>query len=233
MNNKIVIANLKSYMTLGETKNYLRMIDNKLIHNKVVFCPSNIYIPYFLERGLTVGVQNVNYFNCTGELTIEQVKSNNINYCIIGHSERKLFLNEKDINKKIIHSLNNDLNVIICIGETEEERSMFKTNSVLKRQLINYLRDVKKDVVIAYEPIWAIGSNTIPSISNIEDIVCYIKNISKSMFGLDVKVLYGGSVNSSNIDSLSGIKNLDGFLIGKASTDANEFLKILEVVGNQ
>lgn len=235
MNKKIIVANLKSYMTLGETKNYLRIIGKKNLRNNVIFCPSSIYIPYFLDNDLTVGVQNISCFNCTGELTAEQAKSNNVDYCIIGHSERKILLKETDINKKVICSINDGLKVILCIGETKEEKNMFKTNSVIKRQLINYLSSLKPktDIIIAYEPVWAIGTNIIPPISDIKEIVDYIKKISENMFDLDVKVLYGGSINSNNINLLNSIKNLDGFLIGKASTDGNEFLKILEVIDNQ
>lgn len=236
-NNKIVVANFKSYMTLGEIKNYLRIVYKNINLRNVIFCPSNIYVPYFLEENLEVGIQNITCFNCTGEITVEQIKSNNIKHCIVGHSERRSNFCESDvdINKKVIKLLDNNINVILCVGETLEEKNRFKTNLVLKRQLINCLRGIKNgnNLVIAYEPVWSIGTNNIPSNSDIESIVNYIKSIVKKILDVDVKVLYGGSVNRQNIALLNTVKNLDGFLIGKASTDANEFLEILEVVVNQ
>lgn len=238
MKSKIVIGNLKSYMTLADIKNYIRLIDKKINSNNVIICPSNIYVPYFIEKNIKIGLQNIaDLTNCTGEITFEQASSCNIKYCLLGHSERRFNFNENDIiiNKKIKKALFNNLNVILCIGETEEEKNRFKTNSVLKRQIVNCLREIKSssNIIIAYEPVWAIGTNKMPTNREISDIVSYIKMVVKSICGLDIKVLYGGSVNENNIKTLNTIEVLDGFLIGKVSTDANKFLQILEVVGNQ
>ena len=234
-NKKVLIGNFKSYMTFGDIKNYLRIIDNKIKHKNVILCPSNIYIPYFIDNGFNVGIQNICYNdNCTGEITPVQAKSMGVKYSIIGHSERRIQFNEDDliVNKKVIKSLNNELKVILCIGETEEEKELLKTNAVIKRQLKNDLRGVtdSSNLIIAYEPVWAIGTNKIPSNKDIRAIVSYIKNLSKELYNLDVKVVYGGSVNKNNIKLLNEIDNLDGFLIGKASTEANEFLELVEVV---
>lgn len=238
MNNKIVVGNFKSYMTLGEVKNYIRIINKKIDSKNVILCPSNLYVSYFLDNNISIGLQNItNLPNCTGEITVEQAKSCGIHYFIVGHSERRINFDEDDIiiNKKVINLLNNDLNVILCIGETEEEKNRLKTNSVLKRQIINCLRGVKntQNLVLAYEPVWAIGTNILPSNQEINSIVSYIKKLVKDLYNLDIKVLYGGSVNKDNIKSLNSIHNIDGFLVGKASTNANEFLEILEVVVNQ
>lgn len=237
-NKRIVIGNFKSYMTISDVKNYLRILDNRIKNKNVVLCPSNIYIPYFMDRGITIGIQNItDSANCTGETTPIQAKSLNIKYTIIGHSERRFLFNEDDltINKKVKKSLDNGLKVILCIGETEEEKELLKTNAVIKRQLKNALRDITDDnnLIIAYEPVWAIGTNKIPSNKDISSIVSYIKNLTKELYNLDVKVVYGGSVNKNNITLLNEINNLDGFLIGKASTEANEFLEIVEVVVSQ
>lgn len=157
-----------------------------------------------------------------------QLKSIGVSYVIVGHFERKKYLNETSdiVNKKIKEALKNNIIPIVCIGETKEERSLRKTQEIIKKQLKDYFYkvDFGNDIIIAYEPIWAIGTNIIPTINEIEETIKKIKEI------VNIKVLYGGSVNSNNISDI--IKVTDGVLIGKASTDINEFLKIIEVVKN-
>ena len=222
---KLIVGNLKNYMDAYDTSTYLKQIDK--IEN-VVLCPSNIFIPYFLNKKFEVGIQNI-YLNdktCTGEITAKQAKSLGVSYVIIGHSERRSNFIETNIvvNHKIKEALKNNLKVILCIGETLEEKESNKTIEVLEKQLNECLKDIDKDVIIAYEPIWAIGTNVVPTISEIENNINKIKEIRNT------KVLYGGSVNSSNISEI--IKVTDGVLIGKASTDVVEFLKIIEVVNS-
>lgn len=222
---KLIVGNLKNYMDAYDTSTYLKQIDK--IEN-VVLCPSNIFIPYFLNKKFEVGIQNI-YLNdktCTGEITAKQAKSLGVSYVIIGHSERRTNFIETNIvvNHKIKEALKNNLKVILCIGETLEEKESNKTIEVLEKQLNECLKDIDKDVIIAYEPIWAIGTNVVPTISEIENNINKIKEIRNT------KVLYGGSVNSSNISEI--IKVTDGVLIGKASTDVVEFLKIIEVVNS-
>lgn len=222
---KLIVGNLKNYMDAHDTATYLKKIDK--VEN-VVICPSNIFIPYFLNKKFEVGIQNI-YLNdktCTGEITAKQAKSLGISYAIIGHSERRTNFIETNIvvNHKIKEALKNNLKVILCIGETLEEKQNNKTIKVLKKQINECLKDINEEVIIAYEPIWAIGTNIVPTVSEIENNISKIKEI------VNTKVLYGGSVNSSNISEI--IKVTDGVLIGKASTDVVEFLKIIEVVNS-
>ena len=222
---KLIVDNLKNYMDAHDTAVYLKQIDK--IEN-VVICPSNIFIPYFLNKKFEVGIQNI-YLNdktCTGEITAKQAKSLGISYAIIGHSERRTNFIETNIvvNHKIKEALKNNLKVILCIGETLEEKQNNKTIEVLKKQINECLKDINEEVIIAYEPIWAIGTNIVPTVSEIENNISKIKEI------VNTKVLYGGSVNSSNIFEI--IKVTDGVLVGKASTDVVEFLKIIEVVNS-
>ncbi len=222
---KLIVGNLKNYMDAYDTSMYLKQIDK--IEN-VVLCPSNIFIPYFLNKKFEVGIQNI-YLNdkiCTGEINAKQAKSLGISYVIVGHSERRTNFIETNIvvNYKIKEALKNNLKVILCIGETLEEKQNNKTFEVLEKQLNECLKDISEEVIIAYEPIWAIGTNVVPSIVEIQTNINKIKEIKNS------KVLYGGSVNSGNISEI--IKVTDGVLIGKASTDVVEFLKIIEVVSS-
>ena len=236
MNNKLIIGNIKMNMKFGEIANYLKHFKN--INNKnVVICPSYIYIPYFLNYNFSVGSQNVCAYEdggYTGEISAKQLSSIGVDYTIVGHSERRIKLNESnlEINKKIKKSLESNLKVILCIGETLEENKLYKTNIVLKRQIRDSLFDIEdlSNVIIAYEPIWSIGSNKIPNKEDLINIINYIKKLVKDMYKSDIKVIYGGSINEKNILDLNNIEELDGFLIGSASINPMKFIEIIENV---
>lgn len=236
---KLVVGNLKMNLDLDQIASYLEIINEEVHSPHVVICPTSIYIPYFLSHDYRVGIQNTFLADegaYTGEISPKQADSMGIAYTILGHSERRMYLKETDdfINKKIIAALKNYMRVIVCVGETLEERKMLKTDRVIKREITNALRGLTKEqldnVVIAYEPIWAIGTNQTPTNKDIEDMINYIKLLVESYFNYpNIKVLYGGSVNEKNITELNKIKNLDGYLVGGASTNTEKFLKIIEV----
>lgn len=236
MGSKLIVGNIKMNMRFGEIANYLELF--KTIDSKnVVVCPSYIYIPYFLKYNFEVGSQNVcGYENggYTGEISAKQLASIGVKYTIVGHSERRINLGETDIdiNKKIKSSLRSKLKVILCIGETLEELNMLKKDIVLKKQIRNALYDIENlsNVYIAYEPIWSIGTNKIPKIEEIEKTILYIKQLVFDMFNKDIKVLYGGSINEKNISKLNKIDILDGFLIGSASINPNQFIEIINEI---
>jgi len=238
MNKKIIIGNHKNYMTTNEVNEYLKKINDKVNNKLVIICPSNIYIPYFLKKDYSVGIQNINTnLVATGEITNEQALSLGIKYAIIGHSERRTHFDENDsyINKKVIESLKYGMKVILCIGESLEEKNMLKTAKIIKKQLREDLKNIDnfKNIIIAYEPIWAIGTNIVPTNRDISKTALYIREVIKEIYNIDsIKILYGGSVNSLNIKEINEINEIDGVLVGKASTDAEEFLKIIEVVSN-
>lgn len=239
MGNKLVVANLKMNMTISEVSSYLKVINKEINTNHVVICPTSIYIPYFLKQGYKVGIQNTFYESegaFTGEVSPMQASLMGVRYTIIGHSERRINFKENDlmINKKIKEAIKYNLRVILCIGETQEEKDLLKTNRVLKRQIINALREIDFDmlpnVIIAYEPVWAIGSNKTPSNKDINDTVLFIKDIVKNHFNYDdMKVLYGGSINAKNIKTLNKIESVNGYLVGGSSLDPKKFLSIIEV----
>lgn len=240
MENKLIIANHKMNMDAKEVNNYLKEL-GKIDNRNVVICPASIYIPYFLKKKFKVGIQNTfihDKGSYTGEISPKQAKSLGVSYTILGHSERRIYLDETDtfINKKVLEALNNKLKVILCIGETLEEKNMLKTDRILKRQVINALRDVEQidNVIIAYEPVWAIGTGVVPTSSEISSTISYIKTIIDNLYpDNNVKIIYGGSVTEKNIKSLNKIKEVDGFLVGGASLDTKAFLKIIEVVASQ
>ena len=153
-------------------------------------------------------------------------------YIIIGHSEnRKEGETDKMIKRKIAFSLKNKINIIFCIGETSSEKRKKQTFSVLRKQLKNSLEkkfDFNK-ILIAYEPVWSIGSNKIPKINELKKIIIFIKKECGKNFNVKkLRVLYGGSVNPQNIRLFSLISNIDGFLIGGASQSAKKFIDIIK-----
>ncbi len=240
MINKYIVANMKMNLTAKEISNYLKIINEKVFISNVIICPTSIYLPYFLNHGYDVGIQNVYFENegsYTGEISPLQVKSMGVKYAIIGHSDRRL-MGEDDqlINKKTHKALENKLKVIFCIGETLEEREMLKTDKILKQQIIRGLRGLNEkqlaQVLIAYEPVWAVGTNILPTNKEISDCVNFIRVICKENLKALPFILYGGSINEENIETLNKIKNVDGFLIGAAASDAKKLIKIIEVIDN-
>ena len=228
MENKLLIFNMKTTMNIDDINHYLKEITS--LPSNVIVCPEMIYVPYFLKK-YQVALQNIYIEGTyTGEVDVSHVKPMGIDYVIIGHSERRQYLHETNelINLKVKESLKNGLKVILCIGETKEERDSGRTQDILKKQLEECLKDIdSKDIIIGYEPVWAIGTGVIPTNEDIEKTVDYIKKICHNL-----RVVYGGSVKSSNIASLNNIENVDGFLVGKSSTVVDEVKKLIEVVNS-
>lgn len=238
MINKYIVVNMKMNLTAKEIGDYLKVINGTIFISNVIICPTSIYIPYFLNNSYDVGIQNIYFENngsYTGEVSPLQAKSMGVKFAIVGHSDRRLMgEDDQTINKKIHKALTNNLKVIFCIGETLEEREMLKTDKVLKQQIIRGLRGLNEkqlaNILIAYEPVWAVGTNILPTNKEISDCVSFIKNICKNNLKSIPLILYGGSINEENIKTLNKIKNVDGFLIGSSANDAERLIKIIEIV---
>jgi triosephosphate isomerase (TIM) len=232
MGNKLIVLNHKMNLTAKEVKDYLLNIS---ANKNVVMCPTAIYIPYFLAKDFQVGIQNISANDkgaYTGQIGVSQVRSLGVNYVIIGHSEIREYLGDTDelINQKVIKTLENHVNVILCIGEKTRKRGFEK---VVKEQIKKALTNVGEleHVFIAYEPIWAIGTGITPTNEQIKDTTVMIKKYVKDTFKYEnIKVLYGGSVSDVNIEELNKIDVIDGYLVGGASLDLNKVKKIIEVV---
>ena len=221
----LIIGNLKMYMTYEKVNNFIENFDED-----VVLCPSSIFVPYFLNHKYKIGVQDISMYDLgshTGEISAEQAKNLGVTYAIVGHSERRKYNKETDaeINQKIIKGLENDLKVILCIGENKGEDKL----KVIEKQLLEDLNGINNidNLIIAYEPIWCIGTGITPTNEQIEATISFIQTIIRERFGQSVKVLYGGSVDKDNINTLKKINNLSGFLIGKASTDYRQLKEIV------
>ena len=231
-------GNLSSINTVKNVINLSKKTKFQKI--KIIYCP-----PYTLLRPLIkklrkskiqVGAQNCHTDNefgaYTGSVNAKMIKSVGSKFVIIGHSENRLEGDSnKKINLKIKSSLKENLKVIFCIGENLKEKRNKKTNKILNSQIINGLKNVKNlnNIIVAYEPIWAIGTGIIPKSNDLDKQVKTIKKILNKRFkSKNPKVLYGGSVNSKNISDLRQISSIDGFLIGGASQKSKNFIDIIK-----
>ena len=225
--NKIIVANMKMNLDNEEIKKYLNSLENKKLDN-VVFCPTSIYIPYFIEKNLNVGIQNISEYeigNHTGEISCNQAKSIGVKYSIIGHSEIKD--SKQVINRKIKLCKKNNIIPIICVGE--RKKSIYR-KQMIKKQLDNYLKNISMDrIIIAYEPVFMVNSKKNIDVKYLEKMIKYIKKIIKKYKINDIIILYGGSIGINNIKTINTIKELDGYLIGNSSLNINELFKLLEV----
>ncbi len=234
---KIIALNLKMNLGYKEILDYIKTIQNKVTDNyEVIFFPTSIYLDLFKKSGYLVGAQNVHFENkgaYTGEISPYQLKSLGVDYTLVGHSERRLHFKENDIliNEKVKGALKNQLKVILCVGETDEERLSNKTYSVIENQLKNNLQNIDlEDVTIAYEPVWAIGSGKTPTKDEIDEVVSFIKKKVKQENAIDIRVLYGGSVNKENIKDIMSIKSVDGVLVGSSSIDPNYLISMIDII---
>ncbi len=234
---KYLILNHKMNLEYKNIKKYIVDLTNIDINgNKLVVCPSDIYLTNFIDNGFIVGSQNSSSNKdgaYTGEVSALQLKSLGVKYSLVGHSERKKNFNEndQDINKKIRLLLLNKIKPILCVGETMIEKSTNTTKEVISQQLKESLSKINSkdisNIIIAYEPVWAVGSGKTPSSNEIEEIILYIKDLIYKNFKVKIRVLYGGSVNNSNIERINRIKGLDGYLLGSISLDLNKLQELI------
>ena len=245
MTNKYMyfIANWKMFGSLNTLNSLHKVIKffkifkkNKKI--KIIYCPPSTLIRPMSKKlkntSIEVGAQNCHqnqsYGAYTGSINSSMLKSVGAKYVIIGHSEnRNAGETNKLINLKIKSALKSGLKVIFCVGETLKEKRKKITKKVLNKQIrlgLNKIIDRRK-IIIAYEPVWSIGSGIVPKPNELFEIVDFIKKNYKNY-----KVLYGGSVSPKNIKELKSIKNIDGYLIGGASQDYKKFIDIIKKTYN-
>ena len=246
---KYVIANFKMNKNVDEMKSYLINLIPRVKagkHNLVLCLPAVALTTanYLLkETDIAIGGQNLcdeEADKCTGEISGEMLKSAGATYVIVGHSERrtKFKENARSINKKIKIALKNRLKVILCVGENLAERNTLKMLESLKIQIEDALKGLYENelehVIIAYEPIWAIGSGKVPTNKEIETSVKAIRKVITDDFsakaGENIAVVYGGSIDSKNAPIIKKVKGIDGMLIGKSCLDWDHFSQILREV---
>jgi len=239
----IIAGNWKMHKTTNEGSAFAMSVQNILVDIKnvsVVFSPP--FIGLFeleVESPFFKAAQNCHWEDhgaFTGEISTSMIKSCGAEFVIIGHSERRQYFGDSNkwINKKIKSVLAEELNPIFCIGETLDERESGKTEERLRNQIVkglDGLKDLNK-IVIAYEPVWAIGTGKTANNLQIREAHSYIKKVIKGLYPSiqDIQVLYGGSVKPSNAGELICVPHVDGFLIGGASLDVDSFSSIVQIV---
>ena len=247
MRTKIFVANWKMNHSLSSSQEYMNQFKHQLKCNDnthIIICPPSLYISmlsnYFKnDNRISLGAQNIHYGTYgafTGEISSKMLKDFNVNYVIIGHSERRHIFGEDNniINLKIKSALQNNINVIFCIGETENQYINGETLEIINKQLIEGLSDIENNdilkIIIAYEPVWAIGTGRIPKINDINEIHTFIRQFVCDNYSKDVSdkisIIYGGSTNPDNIKEIMSCPNIDGSIVGGASLNVESFQKI-------
>ncbi len=234
------VSNWKNYLSVEESMSLAKDLATKFYSSSVeqIICPSHLSLyrvsEILKDTDISLGGQDVFYKKegaYTGQVTARDLKYLRCNYVLVGHSERRRYAQEDDNmgNLKVKLSIAEGLVPVLCVGEDIETRDKGRTQEFVINQLENDLKDVEDaKVLIAYEPVWAIFPSSFTVTQ--DDIEPVLESIEKYMSerNIDYDILYGGSINSSNIDSFIALKNISGILAGKASTDYNEYVKIVE-----
>lgn len=246
MRKKVIAGNWKMNMLPNEAIKFIEDLTPlvKDTENEVILCVpyTDLFYALLTAQGtnIKIGAQNMHFEESgayTGEVSAKMLKSINVEYVIIGHSERRQYFNETDetVNKKIKSAFANELKPIVCVGETLEERETGKTAEIITKQtelaLEGLTNEQVANTIIAYEPIWAIGTGKTATSEDANNSIKEIRRKIEEIYGQEtasrVIIQYGGSVKSSNAKELFEMSDIDGGLVGGASLKAEEFSKIV------
>ncbi len=247
LRNAVIAGNWKMNKTPAETKTLIEEM-KPLVKDadcKVVLCVPFIDIPAAIEAAegsnIEIGAENVHFKESgayTGEISAQMLVEAGVKYVVIGHSERRQYFGETDqtVNLRTLAAVNAGLTAIVCVGETLEQRELGYTETLLKYQtkmaLTNVSADQLKNIIIAYEPVWAIGTGVTATAEQADEGNGFVRAAIAEAYGADVAetvtIQYGGSMNAKNADELVGKVNVDGGLIGGASLVPEKFAKIVD-----
>lgn len=216
---------------------------------ETVICAPSIFLRDLVKREggeLNIGAQNMHYLDegaFTGEISAPMLKSYGVEYVIIGHSERREYYNETDeaVNLKTIQAIKYNITPIVCVGESLDIREAGTTNEFVEEQVKKAFLNIDDEgalkTIIAYEPIWAIGTGVTATDEQANDAIKFIRSVLKSLYdektANQIRILYGGSVKPSNIEGLLKTSDIDGALVGGSSLDATAYLKLVEAAKNK
>ena len=245
MRKPIIAGNWKMHKTIAEALEFVNEVKDRVNNDKV---EAVICAPFTLLKDLkqatkgtniNIGAQNMHFEEkgaFTGEISPLMLKELDMDYVVIGHSERRQYFNETDetVNKKVLKALEVGIDPILCVGETLEEREAGNTKDVCKVQVEKALENVSKEdlakVVIAYEPVWAIGTGKTATSEDANDVIAYIREVVANLYGElanEVRIQYGGSVKPSNVAEIMNQSDIDGALVGGASLEANDYVELV------
>jgi triosephosphate isomerase len=244
----IIAGNWKMHKTIDEAKSFVMAVDGLVPHREemdTVICAPFIHLQTLVElvkeKPVAIGAQNMHFEEqgaFTGEVSPTMLTSLGVEYVIIGHSERRQYFNETDetVNQKAHAALQHGLIPILCVGENLEEREAQKTKDIVKGQVVKALANLSSEQVsrsvIAYEPIWAIGTGKSSSAKDASDVISYIRSVVEEVYDGQVaqaiRIQYGGSVKPENIQEYMSQSDIDGALVGGASLKPESFLQLLE-----
>ena len=232
-----IAANWKMNLDKKSILEFTKSLHKYKFSNQINTCifPPITYIDYLNnlinKLPISIGGQNCHYKSSgafTGEVSANFLKDTGCEYVLVGHSERRIlnYENNVEIKSRAQTAINSNLKVILCVGEDLTDREEGKALEYIEKQINDCLPNNFKNSLIAYEPIWSIGTGKIPSVFEIQEMHSHIKTIACKILNKNIKVLYGGSVNTENINDILKITNVDGVLVGGASLKAKDFLAI-------
>lgn len=247
MRKNIIAGNWKMNFSSKESEKFLNELVPRLsnVNCEVVICPSftslHVASEILKDTNIKLGAQNVHFEEkgaFTGEISIDMLKSFGVSYVIIGHSERRTYFNENDeqINKKIFTCLKNSIVPMLCVGETLRDRESGNMEKILESQINGAFCNVSKEdaqkIVIAYEPVWAIGTGKTATSKEADDTIGFIRSVIGNIYddevAQNVVILYGGSVKPNTIKEQMSMENIDGVLVGGASIVVDDFESIVK-----
>lgn len=244
MRKPFICGNWKMNKTIAEGLDFIEKVNLEKLNEGVEYA---VAAPFVMlqklkekSKNIKIAAQNVHYEKSgayTGEVSFDMLKEIGVDYVIIGHSERRQYFAETDetVNKKVLKALEYKIYPIVCVGETLEERESNKAKDVVEIQVKKALENVAKqdlsNIVIAYEPIWAIGTGKTASSDDAQDMCAFIRKTIEALFDKDVadlvRIQYGGSVKPDNVSDIMSKNDIDGALVGGASLVSTDFVKLV------
>lgn len=245
MRKPIMAGNWKMNKTRDEALQFIYAVSDKLPSKEKldsIICAPAIILRDLVKRqgdNLRIGAQNMHEKESgayTGEISPIMLQSTGVEYVIIGHSERRQYFNEtnESVNAKAIKALEFELKPIICVGESLQQRENGTTHQILEEQVVKALEGISEEalsnIVIAYEPVWAIGTGKVASAETADEACGFIRSLIKGLYsetaGEKIRILYGGSVSVKSVDELMAQPNIDGGLVGGASLKSDSFIEL-------
>ena len=239
---KYMVGNWKMNQNTSQIRDFLQQVKSQAPRCEGWIVPQFVHIPLVQQlkgEKIKVGAQNCSHKPSgayTGEVSVQALRDMSVDFVLIGHSERRQFFQEDDrrLNQKLLLAVKNGLTVIFCVGETQEQRQEERTMDIIKNQLDKGLGGCPmENIIIAYEPVWAIGTGKTASPGEAQEVHCFIRGYlaeSKNIPPENLSILYGGSVNPNNIEALLAMEDIDGGLVGGASLCADDFLQLCNAV---